>query len=176
MFITYKISSIIHYNEISFMKKVLILLPIFIFIIGLVFGISTEPSTIFTTSNPNTIEITFLSIFIHNLKAIFVNISGLVTFGITTSINIFLTAFLLGLNIRRAIDANYSIIFILQHTLPHFTEYFAIFISGYLGFTGIELLFFRSVSKSYYIKKIILVFITIPLLLFAAFMEAKFAY
>lgn len=158
------------------MKKALIILPILIFLTGLTFGTFITPNVFFIGENSKDIEITFIGLFKHNLKAIICNVAGVISFGFSTSINIFMTAFFLGANIKRATTAGCKILFILQHTLPHFTEYIAIFISGYLGFSGFELLMTHTFSKEYFIKKLLLLLITIPLLLIAAYMEVKFAY
>ncbi len=156
------------------MKKVFILLPVFIFLIGLLAGVFINPNNlVFQTSNTKMFSTSEL--FFHNMSAIICNASGILTFGISTSINIFITAFILGIYINEALKAGYSLSFILSHTLPHFTEYIAIFISGYIGFSGYSLLFSHNFSKAYLIKQGKLFLLTIPLILFAAFMEVNYA-
>ncbi len=114
-------------------------------------------------------------IFFNNLKATLCNISGIVTFGITTVVNIFFTAFVLGIHIKKALETGHDVVFIFQHTLPHFAEYIAIFISGYLGLSVYEFLFDNGLNKKKLINKGILLLIAILLLMIASIMEVKIA-
>lgn len=156
------------------MKKVIIFFPIVDFLLGLIISFFCKTELFFFETEEIVIT-TIPYIFFNNLKVIISNISGIVTFGITTIVNIFLTAFVLGIHIKRTIELGFDVYYVLFHTLPHFTEYIAIFISGYLGLSGYELILTRKINRQIVIRKIILFLITIPLLYFAAIMEVKFA-
>ncbi len=161
-------------DKIGKMISILPIIPVIIFIIGMLSGLIINDYDSFLVQKGD-IELSIRSLFFHNMKSIFCNVSGILTFGLTTCLNIFISAFMLGLNIKIAICSNCSLTFILLHTMPHFTEYIAIFISGYLGLCGYEMIGKVKIGKSYILKKINLFLITIPLILFAAVMEVKVA-
>ena len=88
---------------------------------------------------PFVINMTAIGIFLNNLKMLLFNISGLVSCGIPTLFTLLLNGFVFGLLIRNAVDAGLPLHVIGFKTLPHFPEYIAIWLSGAIGLSGMQL-------------------------------------
>ena len=121
--------------------------------------------------------ISFQKILKNNLMVVFNNcIYGFFSFGIYSTLNIFFNGFVFGLFLNIIIkEAPISIILI--STVPHFTEYIAIWLSGTLGLYG-NLFFVRLIKDKKIIESketyflLLLILIIVILIIVSAYIES----
>lgn len=120
-----------------------------------------------------------LFIFFNNLRLVLCNLFGVLSFGILPFTNLLINGFILGGFVFYAINIGMPISRIIHTTLPHFTEYLAIFISAGFGlYTTSEMIKNR---VRFDIKNIItwplvnLLIMCTSLILFAAIAEVYIA-
>jgi uncharacterized membrane protein SpoIIM required for sporulation len=155
------------------MNKKLFSFIIFIWILSLLFGMMNP--LMFQRITEQKIVPTFYDIFKNNIRIIFSNLSGILTFGITSFFALVINGYVLGMYIGTAANNNFEFLFLLKLTLPHFSEYIAIWISCYCGIYGF---FYFYKKKTIYVCLIEVsefVIISEILMLFAAVMEIMYA-